>query len=276
VIIRVPATSANLGPGFDTLGCALAWHAEFRLAAGGSGRPPVDDRHIAWRAFRHGGGTGPLWVTSPLPMGRGVGSSAAMRVGGLAAAAVQRHGAGVDLRDPSLGLLAAASELEGHADNAAAALFGGVVVTAAGEVVALPAVPDLVVIVWIPPQVSRTRASRKALPPAVPFADAAFNVSRVALLVAGLATGRLDVLRLGTQDRLHQDARLEAYPGTRQALEAALDAGALAAWLSGSGPSMACWCRPGETDGVVDALPAQGRTLVLDIDRSGTVVDLHD
>lgn len=272
MIIRVPATSANLGPGFDTLGCALAMYAEFSLDAPAGGRAPIDDHHVAMKAFRSGGGDGPLWVTRSLPAGRGLGSSAAMRVGGLVAAAVQRHGPEIDVRDPALGVLKAASRLEGHADNAAAALHGGVVVTVDGEVVALPTSSELMVVVWIPPHATRTSASRRRLPAEVPFGDAVFTVSRAALLVAALATNRFDLLRSATQDRLHQDRRLASQPGTKHALERALEAGALGAWLSGSGPTMACWCLPPQVDDILAMLPTEGRGMALALDRSGTVV----
>ena len=272
MIIRVPATTANLGPGFDTLGCALGWHAEFRLDDGGTGRAPVDQHHLALRAFRQAGGEGPLWATSSLPMGRGLGSSAALRVGGLVAAAVQRNGAAVDVRDPTHGVLAHATRLEGHADNAAAALHGGITITAEHQVVALPVPADLVVVVWIPPQVTRTAKARRSLPQAVPFADAVFNVARVAMLVGALATDRLDVLAMATADRLHQDLRLEAQTASREALDAARRAGALGAWLSGSGPSIACWCRRHQADQVRRALPASGRVEVLEIAPAGAEV----
>lgn len=272
MIVRVPATTANLGPGFDTLGCALTWHVELRTTDGATGRGPVDEHHIAVRAFRAAGGSGPLWVTAGLPMGRGLGASAALRVGGLVAALVQQHGPTVDVRDPRHGILADATRLEGHADNAAAALHGGITVTAENEVVVLPVPAELVTVVWVPSEVSRTASARRRLPVEIGFADAVFNVSRVAMLVAALATGRLDVLTMATDDRLHQDQRLRTHPESRHALSAAREAGALGSWLSGSGPSIACWCRRDEAERVSRALPVTGRAMVLDIARSGAEV----
>ncbi len=272
MIVRVPASTANLGPGFDTLGCALGWHAQVRLDDDGTGRSPVDEGHIALQAFRRTGGEGPLWVTSSLPMGRGLGSSAALRVAGIVAALVQQHGPTIDLRDPIFGVLAGAAQLEGHADNAAAALHGGVTITAGNEVVVLPVPADLVIVVWVPPEVTRTSSARRALPDVVPFVDAVFNLSRVAMLVGALATGRLDLLALAADDRLHQDRRLEGHVTSREALDVARRAGALGAWLSGSGPSVACWCRRDDAPRVCSALPASGRAMTLEIARSGAEV----
>jgi homoserine kinase len=111
MIIRVPASTANLGPGFDALGCALGLYAHLRLDPDPSGRAPVDEHHAACQAFRSAGGTGPLWVSSQIPMGRGLGSSAALRVGGVVAAVVQHHGPDVDVRDPRFHILSTATAL---------------------------------------------------------------------------------------------------------------------------------------------------------------------
>jgi homoserine kinase len=127
------------------------------------------------------------------------------------------------------------------------------------------------VVVWIPDAQTSTRASRRALPEQVAFADATFNVGRTALLVAALAAGDLLALRVGAEDRLHQDRRLADAPGTRVAIDAALDAGAWCAWLSGSGPSAAAFCHPEHASTVAAALPADGRSLVCRIDTEGAV-----
>jgi len=124
-VIRVPASSANLGPGFDALGMALSLHLELGFWVEGDGHPIAVEGHPAVVAFRAAGGTGPLWVRSPIPMGRGLGFSGAARVAGLVAAHVQRCGPRLDLGDVGPGLLALATELEGHADNVAASLHGG-------------------------------------------------------------------------------------------------------------------------------------------------------
>lgn len=276
MIIRVPASTANLGPGFDALACALNLYAEFRLQAPPTGQAAIDHRHPASQAFHDAGGQGPLWVTASLPMGRGLGASAAMRVGGVTAALVQRMGPHVDPRDPSHDVLARVSELEGHGDNAAAALFGGLVVTVAGEVVRLPMAVEPVVVLWVPAVSTATGASRRRLPATVSFDDAVFNVGRSSLLVAALTTGRWDVLRIATQDRLHQDTRLAAHRASEAAMQAAFDAGALGVWLSGSGPTVACWCRPEQVDALCEALPDGARVQVAEVDHEGVIIDAGD
>lgn len=273
MIIRVPASTANLGPGFDVLACALNLYAELRLQAPGPPQTAIDDRHPAAQAFRSAGGQGPLWVTASLPMGRGLGASAAMRVGGVVAALVQRFGPQVDPRHESYGVLDQVGELEGHCDNAAAALWGGLVITVAGEVIRLPMAVEPTVVLWVPPATTATSRSRRRLPTTVSFDDAVFNVGRSSMLVAALAAGRWDVLRVATQDRLHQSTRLAVHPASQAAIQAALDAEALGAWLSGSGPTVACWCRPEQVDAVCEALPDDGRVQVAKIDHQGVIID---
>jgi homoserine kinase len=261
-IVRVPASSANLGSGFDALAVALGIYLE----VSDSGDQPESETHPAVRAFRGAGGDGPLFVRSAIAGGRGLGFSGAARVAGLLAARVQRG------QSRSEGLLRAASELEGHADNVAASIRGGVVAVASGRVVRIPLGADLAVVVWIPTRETATASAGRLLPEQVPFADAAFNVSRAALLVAALAAGDTDALRIGTEDRLHQDRRLARAPESHHAIDAALDAGAFAAWLSGSGPSVAAFVDPGRTGVVAAALPAGGRALVLAVDDAGASV----
>jgi homoserine kinase len=260
--VKVPASSANLGPAFD----ALAVAAGLFLEVADAGERPESESHPAVRAFRAGGGNGPLFVRSPIPGGRGLGFSGAARVGGLLAAATQQGHL-----TPSDVFLRAA-ELEGHADNVAASLYGGVVAVAAGRAVRVPLGCDLVLVVWIPDRETATAAARRLLPEEVPFADAAFNVGRTALLVAGLAAGDTTVLQLATEDRLHQDRRLARAPETRSAIDAALGAGAVAAWLSGSGPTAAAFAEPDRADAVAAALPPSGHALVLPIDGEGAIV----
>lgn len=262
--IRVPASSANLGSGFDAVAVALGVHLEV-----GPALAAADEGHPAVRAFRGAGGEGPLGVRSAFPGGRGLGFSGAARVAGLMAATVQQ---GRDPRAEGAGLLAAAAALEGHADNAAASLLGGVVAVAGGRACRVPLARVPTVVAWIPDRETSTRGSRGSLPEVVPFADAVHNVARAALLVAALAAGDLDALRTATQDRLHQEMRLARVPETRAAIEAALDAGAAAAWLSGSGPSAAAFVVPERVEAVVGALPAGGRVRVLAIDEAGAIV----
>jgi homoserine kinase len=277
-VVRVPASTANLGPGFDALGMALSVTAEIGVVddstpADGLARV-VDEHNPATVAFTAAGGTGTLWVRSPIPMGRGMGYSGAMRVGGAALASASRSsdGAAAVAADHAL-ILAVAAQLEGHADNVAASLYGGVVATDGERVVRLetPLEPD--VVLWIPPSTTLTAASRTSLPDEVAFADAAFNVGRTALLVAALATGDVSSLRAATEDRLHQAVRLAASPHSDAALAAGLAAGAWCGWLSGSGPTVAFLAEPGSGEDIAARiaarLPDEGHAKVVAIDRSG-------
>jgi len=264
-VVRVPASSANLGPAFDALALALDVHLE--VAPGSD--PAAPETHPAVRAFREGGGTGPISVRVRFPGGRGLGFSGASRVAGLVAAYEQQ---GRSLRDSRPAILRAAGVLEGHLDNAAASLFGGIVAVAGGRAVRVPLARELAVIVWIPDRETPTPSARRLLPEQVPFGDAVFNVGRTALLVAALAAGEFDVLRVATEDRLHQDRRLARAPDTRQAIDAALEAGALAAWLSGSGPSAAALAEPACAEAIATAMATGGRTQVLAIAELGATV----
>lgn len=287
MIVRVPASSANLGPGFDALGMALALHAKVGLVdqSGTSLSPSArvaDEHHPATVAFRAAGGTGEIWVHSPIPAGRGLGFSGAVRVGGAVLAVAQQCNgdrAGIEAARPAL--LELATRLEGHADNAAASLYGGVVATAAGQAVRVPLALDPAVVVWIPASVTATDESRRALAVAPSFEDAVFNIGRTALLVAALAAGDVEALRYATDDRLHQHVRLDGAPESRAAIERALDCGAWCAWLSGSGPSVAALCAPGDAEALAAAIvaPDEGshsrgaHSRVMRIDHEGAVVD---
>ena len=261
--VRVPASSANLGPAFDAVAVALTTHLV--ITPSETGAP---DSHPAVRAFRAAGGRGGLEVHASFPGGRGLGYSGAARVGGVLAGYRQAGKLGPDMRSA---VLERATRLEGHADNVAASLMGGVVVVAAGRVVRVPLAITPAVVVWSPARETSTAASRKHFPEHVPFADAVFNVGRSALLVAALVSGDVDALRDATADRLHQDARLRAVPDSRAALDDAVAAGAWCAWLSGSGPSVAAFVDPTLAPAVAGALPATGRAMVLDIDDEGAV-----
>jgi homoserine kinase len=263
--VRVPASSANLGPAFDAVAVALGTHLEVT----GDGDDAAGENHPAVRAFRGAGGRGPLCVRARFPGGRGLGYSAAARVAGLLAANAQQ---GRGARESRVETLRAATELEGHADNAAAAIYGGVVAVAGRHVVRVPLARELAVVVWVPPDETATASSRRLLPDQVPFDDAVFNVGRTALLVAALAAGAVDAMRAATEDRLHQNRRLARARDTRVAIDAMLEAGAFAAWLSGSGPSAAAFTDRDDAVNVAGALPGAGRALVLDIDDEGAVI----
>lgn len=273
--IRVPASSANLGAGFDALGMALSIHFDCGICDDHTPHDAriCDERHPASVAFAAAGGTGRLWVRDGIPMGRGLGFSGAARVGGALAAIMQRDG--IDAaRSPESRRRAfdVACELEGHPDNAAASAFGGVVACAGRDVVVVPAALRPAIIVWIPATTTSTKESRTKLSPTVSLDDAVFNLSRAALLVAAFAAGDHGALREATRDRLHQDVRLAVVPETRAALHAALDAGAWGAWLSGSGPTMACACAPGDVARIQAAMPPGADVRVTSIDDLGATV----
>jgi homoserine kinase len=273
IAVRVPASSANLGPGFDVLGMALDLPADV-----GTGDPPpgaraADEHHPAMIAFRDLGGTGALWVRTSIPMSRGLGYSGAVRVGGAAVAAIQR----ADDRDAAdvvrgTDVLEVAARLEGHGDNALASQRGGVTVYDHERPVELRLAfdPEPVVVAWSPIDVTASTArSRAALPATVDRADATFNVARVAMLVAAFERGDVDLLRGAMDDRLHQAARLGALPGSADALAAGVEAGAWAGWLSGSGPTVAFLCAPADASRLAGALPPGGQVRTVRIDKLG-------
>jgi homoserine kinase len=268
-VVRVPASSANVGSAFDAVAVALGRYLEVSC----DDADPAPETHPAVRAFRHGNGVGPLTVRARFPGGRGLGFSGAARVGGLYAAWVQQRR---PLRDARAEVLRAATVLEGHADNAAASVYGGVVAVAGARTVRIPLGRELAIVVWVPDRETATASARRVLPEQVPFGDAVFNVGRAALLVAALAAGEVDALRTATEDRLHQDRRLTRARETHVAIEAALGAGAYAAWLSGSGPSAAAFVAPDRANEVAAALPSDGRAAVLAIDDDGVTVTEGD
>ncbi len=275
-VVRVPASSANLGPGFDTLGMALSLYVEVGCVEGDGppeGARAIDEHHPASVAFRQLGGHGALWERCGIPMGRGLGFSGAVRVGGGALAVAQRC-AVAELDDAARAeVFRVVARLEGHPDNVAASLYGGIVAAADDRVVPVRLGFDPAVVVWIPSSVTRTDESRKTLPPTVSLADAAFNLGRLALLIAALGDGDTRALRTATEDRLHQPVRLAASPGSRAAMEAATDAGAWCAWLSGSGPTVAAMCPRDEAEAIAAALPPEGQVRVLRIDHGGAVIE---
>jgi len=254
VHVRVPATSANLGPGFDTLGLALALRNEVtaaeaegvsvRIEGEGAARLARGGDNVVARgvrlAFEAVGRRFPgcaLDCLNRVPTARGLGSSAAAWVGGLVAG-----NALLGSPLPREALLALAARAEGHPDNVAAALLGGLTVACAdGEgvtAVALPVPPALRWVALIPGVTSATAEARAVLPRTVPREDAVFNVQRVALLLASLQAGRTDALARALEDRLHQPYRLKLFPWMPDVAAAARAAGALGCVLSGAGPAL--------------------------------------
>ena len=256
VHVRVPATSANLGPGFDSAGLALDLHDDVvvRTTSGGvevvvegegAGRLPLDERHLVVRALRAtfdrlGGQPAGLALrcTNRIPQSRGLGSSSAAIVAAVVAARALVEG-GAELLDDR-GALTLADELEGHPDNVAACLHGGVTFawsTPEGpRVVRLDAHDDLAPVAFVPATTSSTAQVRGLLPPTVPYADAVLNASRAALLPLAL-TRDPALLLAATEDRLHQGYRAPAMPSTA-ALVDELRGRGVPAVVSGAGPTV--------------------------------------
>lgn len=313
VRVRVPASSANLGPGFDALGLALNLYnyvtleestgsistaVTVRVTGEGAETLSGGEENIAVIAVRH------LWrwagfekadtmpfhlsLENTIPLSRGLGSSAAARVGALVAANEwsRRQGKKAASRAE---LVALATQLEGHPDNVAAALLGGLVastkIESENEIGAL-ALPLRVekfprLLVFIPDSELATSQARSVLPDAVSRADATFNVSRTALLMAALASGQWEVLGEALCDRLHQNQRAQLMPGFLPMLQAVREAGAYGATLSGAGPTVLAWLphddRIGkEVQAAIENAAAQhqvlGHTRAVEVDYDGCVV----
>jgi homoserine kinase len=188
-------------------------------------------------------------VRSQIPLSGGLGSSAAAIVAGLMAA---DH-----LFELDADLFALASDIEGHPDNVAAALYGGFVVCADGQVARFDAPTGLEALAVVPDQAVRTQAARAALPAQVPLADAIFNVAHASLLTLGLANGDWDLVARGLQDRLHQRQRAGLFPRSFELAERARELGALGASISGAGPTVLMWCFYEQTGAVAEALAGE-------------------
>jgi homoserine kinase len=289
--VRVPATSANLGPGFDALGLALALHNEVvaeeadrvtvKIAGEGEDRLARDGGNVVARAVKlaYEAAGRPfrgcaLECVNRIPTARGLGSSAAAWVGGLAAGNALL---GSPLsREALLGLAARA---EGHPDNVAAAIFGGLTVSCGTSdgvtAVTLPVTKALAWVVLIPEVTSATAEARALLPRSVPREDAVFNVQRVALLLASLQAGLPAALAVALDDRLHQPYRLKLFPWMPEVAAAARAAGGLGCVLSGAGPSLLA-VAAGDGAAVGRAMEEAlgragvgGRAHVLDVDAVG-------
>ena len=257
VRVRVPASSANLGPGFDVLAAALSLHLEVVVEAAGEFAlrtelpVPRDRSNLLVRAFetlRPADGHS-FDVSSDIPLSGGLGSSAAAVVAGLLAADFLNGGDGE--------VLAAATGIEGHPDNVAAALAGGFVVCASGTAFPLAAPPaGLTAVLVVPHEPVATSRARAALPDVVALPDAVFNVASASLLTLGLARGDAELIARGLGDRLHQPHRAPLYPRSAALVEQATDLGALGATISGAGPTVLVWCRDGSVEAVAARLRA--------------------
>jgi homoserine kinase len=248
VRVRVPASSANLGPGFDVLAVALDRWLELDVVPSPSGFSftseldvPKGPENIAVEAFSRIGDPAQVAFTmrSEIPLSGGMGSSAAARVAGVLAALVL---GGEEPREARAPALAIAAELEGHADNASAAMFGGVSVELPDGPLNLPVPQRLAFVVVAPDEPVETEAARAALPASVPMADAVFNVGQAAALAAGLASRDLELVARGLGDRLHQPHRAHLYPRSAELVADAKTLGALDATISGAGPTVLLWC----------------------------------
>jgi len=314
VTVRVPATSANLGPGFDSLGLALSLHDTVRarvLASGlqvtvtgaGAGELERGEGHLVIRAMRAAfaviGAQPPgigISCGNEVPQGFGLGSSAAAIVSGvLAARALAGASGAAALGDDAV--LRLATELEGHPDNVAACLLGGLTISwACGassrgpwrargtrrlaapqvQVARLTPLSALVPVLCVPAVPLSTHTARKALPAEVPHADAAANSARAALLVAAL-TSRPDLLLAGTEDFLHQSYRAAAMPATAALIERLRDAG-IAAVVSGAGPSVLALTiggtEPGQAEvaSIAEQAGPVWRVMPLGVDTDGAVL----
>jgi homoserine kinase len=296
VHVTVPATSANLGPGFDALGLAVSLYNEVEVRAApttsvgvdgeGAGRLPAGDKNVVVRALRMvyeaAGKKVEGWAVhcvNRIPPARGLGSSAAAWVGGLVAGNALL-GTPFDRAQ----ILRLAARAEGHPDNVAAAVYGGLTV-AGGEgdgvlALSLPVPPSLVWVALIPDVTSSTAEARAVLPTKVSRADAVFNVQRVALLLASLQAGRTDTLGAALDDRLHQPYRRRLFPWMPAVIRAAGAPGALGCVLSGAGPSILA-VAPGTAEGnaVARAMEralalanVKGKAQALGVDTDGAVV----
>ena len=295
--VSVPATSANLGPGFDVLGIALdivnsvrvepADQWEITVVGEGSERIPTGDRNLMHRtittAARRWGVQLPpcqLLCTHTVPLARGLGSSSAAIIAGLMIAS---HLSGQKDEDD---MLAVAAEIEGHPDNVTPALLGGVQACAMGDGRVLharvPLARPLAVALYVPDMSMPTREARQVVPRRVDIQDAVHNLGRVALLVAGLGSGDYGALRPGTQDMIHQPPRMRLFPSMAVLFHAALEAGALGVYLSGAGSTVAAFVEdsPAAANQVATAMAnaaardgISGHPLVSTIRDTGACVD---
>ncbi len=295
ISVRVPATSANLGPGYDAVGLALSLSMRISLDRApapkvevhgtGADLIPSTPEHPAYRAA--------LFVAdevgepdihfhlvqeNDIPPARGLGGSAAALVGGAVAA---NDLLGRSMAAPDL--LNLVCELDGHPDNAAPALLGGLVIgtlTPEGVQAVRLEPKDLKAVVAVPDFAVSTTAARRALPEQVPHRDAVFNVGRSGLLLGALATGEYDLLRVAMQDKLHQPYRSHLIPGLEDVIDAAHENGAYGASLSGSGPTVIAFAPEEHAKDISDAMQAafekqrvETKAWVLDVDLSGARVE---
>ena len=259
-MVRVPASSANLGPGYDVLAAALSLSLELEVEETGeffvhSDVPgiPTDRTNLCVRAFealRPADGL-TFQIRSEIPPAAGLGSSAAAIVAGLAAA---DH-----LYELDAPIFKLACELEGHPDNVAAALYGGFVVCEGDEPIRIEPPPGLEAVLAIPPEPVPTADARAVMPAEVPLDDAVHNVAHASLLMLGLARDDFSLIGRGLRDRLHQPRRRHLYTRSMELLEQAEALGAVGATISGAGPAVLFWCHWQQTGNLMEALKAAAK-----------------
>jgi homoserine kinase len=258
-LVRVPGSSANLGPGFDVLAAALTLHLELEVVETGAFavetelQIPRDRSNLVVRAFErlHPADGFVFRICSDIPLAGGAGASGAAIVAGLMAA---DH-----IFELDADLLALATELEGHPDNAAASLEGGFTISGGPRAHRLDAPLGLEAILIVPDEALSTGQARAALPDSVPLADAVGNLAAISTLVLGLCRGDWELIAQGLEDRLHQPRRAHLYPRSAALLEQAPRLGALGATISGAGPSVLVWTQFEHTGTVIELLERELR-----------------
>jgi homoserine kinase len=257
-LVRVPASSANLGPGYDVLATALSPVLELEVEETGEffvhcevPGVPADRSNLCVRAFEALKPADGLTfqIRSEIPPGAGLGSSAAAIVAGLLAADHM-----FELDAPIFEL---ARELEGHPDNVAAALLGGFVVCAGEEPARFDPPPGLEAVMAIPPDPVPTGEARAAMPAEVPLHEAVESVAHASLLVLGLARSDFSLIGRGLRDSLHQPRRAHLYARSMELVERARDLGAVGATISGAGPAVLFWCHWQQTGPLMEAVRAE-------------------
>ena len=293
VKVKVPGTSANCGPGFDSIGIACTIYNELELTLNNSGKLiieidgegknniPCDERNVVWKSIqyllrkaekKYDGGI--IKMSNGIPLARGLGSSAAAIVAGLMAANLA---IGTPFNKQEVFQMA--TDIEGHPDNVAPAIFGGITLSIDQDHIAqcLSFMPqkELKLVVAIPSFNLSTKMARRVLPNTVPLQDAVFNVSRTALLVGALCKGEYQHLRNALGDKLHQPYRLGLIPGMEDVFNEALENGALGVALSGAGPCLIAFTNRKMNEigeAMVNAFKSNGvnaKYVVLDIDSQG-------
>jgi homoserine kinase len=300
VKVRVPATSANLGPGFDVFGAALSLHNEFEaeyvpndkktffvLKGAGKKSIPKGEENLFWQSMQKtfkllGEGKYNLknlniTINTGIPLNGGLGSSASAIVGGI----VLANALCTNKLDKSQ-VADLAVKIEGHPDNVIPALYGGICICSKdgdhGTVVQLP-IPKLKIVACVPTFELRTKKSRQILPKSLDLQDVIFNTSRIALLTAAFCCSDFELLKAGMQDKIHQPHRGKMIPAMNEVLNIALSCGAYGACLSGSGPTLAAFCNAKSALNVQKSMVkrwkkdgVRAKAYILNIDTNGAII----